>query len=132
MTELELIKIAIETLPNSYAPYSNFNVACAIETTSGKIYTGVNIENASYGLTICAERSAIANMVTHSKNAKIKNIVVISKAKIKTPPCGACRQVISEFSCQQSTTILPFGEEYNEVFRINFNLLLPHGFELND
>jgi len=78
----------------SYAPYSKFMVASAV-LSEGKIFTGVNVENISYGLTICAERNAIFNMVTNG-HRKIDAILVMTE-KGETPPCGACRQVMAEF-----------------------------------
>lgn len=125
-----LIKSAIDKLSNSYAPYSKFNVSSVIVTENDEIYFGVNVENASYGLTICAERSAIANMVANSKMHKIKKVIVLSKAKIKTPPCGACRQVISEFATEDCQVILPHGENYDEILQVSAKELMPFGFEL--
>lgn len=93
----ELIKQASLVLPNSYAPYSNIHVASAVLTESGKVFLGVNVENASYGLTICAERSAISSMVTAGERKPVI-VVVVSDTTKPIPPCGACRQVIAEFN----------------------------------
>jgi cytidine deaminase len=96
--ELEaLLEIAFETAKNSYSPYSHFSVGAALLGDDGKVYTGVNVENRSYGLTICAERSAICSAV--SSGCKVFTALAIAAPDSKNPvgPCGACRQVISEF-----------------------------------
>jgi len=92
-----LINEAVKVLGNSYAPYSNIHVAAAILTDKGNIYRGVNVENASYGLTICAERSAISAMVTSGERNPLAVAIVTDMDK-PIPPCGACRQVIAEFN----------------------------------
>ena len=88
---------AVKAATKAYAPYSNFQVGCALLTRSGKIYTGCNVENASYGLTVCAERNAIANAIIQEGQIEIDKIVVYTDTDKPTPPCGACRQVIHEF-----------------------------------
>jgi len=92
-----LINEAVKVLGNSYAPYSNIHVAAAVLTDKGNIYRGVNVENASYGLTICAERSAISAMVTSGERNPLAVAIVTDMDK-PIPPCGACRQVIAEFN----------------------------------
>lgn len=89
-----LVKEAMKGGEKAYAPYSHFNVGAAVLTESGKIYRGCNIENASYGLTICAERVAIFKAI--SEGERIKALAVTSSAQSMTLPCGACRQVIQE------------------------------------
>ncbi len=125
-----LIKEAMERLPDSYAPYSNFHVAAALLSESGKIYTGVNIENASYGLCNCAERTAIFSAV-NAGDRKFKAICIVGgpKGKIEDycPPCGACRQVMSEFCGNDFSIILAKSpEDYKlhtlgELFPLSFN-----------
>ena len=95
MTDLELISQAMEARAHCYAPYSRFPVAAALLGVSGRIYRGVNVENASYGLTICAERVAIASAVAAGENDFQKIAIVV---KGGGSPCGACRQVMNEFS----------------------------------
>jgi cytidine deaminase len=92
-----LFREAEGVLPNSYAPYSGVHVAAAVLTDDGSIYVGVNVENVSYGLTICAERAAIASMVSSGKR-KIKAVAIVADTADPLPPCGACRQVIAEFA----------------------------------
>lgn len=96
-----MMSLAHEALENAYAPYSNFTVASCIETDKGNFYTGVNVENGSYGLTVCAEVSAICNMVSAGEN-HIKSIVVLAGTELICPPCGACRQRIHEFSSSET------------------------------
>ena len=93
----ELKKKAKEASEKAYAPYSNFKVGCALLTKSGNVYSGCNVENASYGLTTCAERNAIAVAVSSEGNIEIEQLVVYTPTPEATPPCGACRQVIHEF-----------------------------------
>lgn len=93
----ELVKKAQEARAHSYSPYSRFKVGAAIRTKSGKVYRGCNIENCSYGLTVCAERAAVYNAVSDGET-DFESLAVFTEAKDLTPPCGACRQVLSEFS----------------------------------
>lgn len=88
---------AREVAKNSYSPYSRFTVACAYVDDEGRIFTGVNVENASYGLAICAERNAICSAVTQGSQT-IQTLVIYTPTQTPTPPCGACRQFIHEFS----------------------------------
>ena len=98
---VEQVKAAKEAYTNAYAPYSKFYVGAAALTESGKVVNGCNVENASYGLTVCAERNCIANAVIQGEQ-NIKSIVVYTEQVKLTPPCGACRQVIAEFLSQDA------------------------------
>lgn len=91
-----LEKAARLSASRAYAPYSKFNVGAAVLSGSGKIYTGCNVENASYGLCNCAERTAIFSAIAAGEKA-VRCVVVYTPTKHPTPPCGACRQVINEF-----------------------------------
>ena len=111
-----LVDKALEATKNSYAPYSNFYVGSALETMQGNIFTGCNIENASYGAANCAERTAIFNAIAHEgAKMKIKTIVALCKNKegklIDGCSCGICRQVISEFSTVETRIIYQFNNE---------------------
>ncbi len=99
-----LIDIALKATQNSYAPYSNFKVGAAIELDNGEIVTGANFENASYGLTICAERAAIYNAQNQFPNAKIKTLAIATSTPTENPisPCGACREVMNEVTKKQN------------------------------
>ena len=93
----ELIDSAVKAMNSSYSPYSKFKVGAAVLTDHGKIYGGCNIENASYGLTVCAERIAIYKAVSDG-HKRIKQIAIATETNGLIPPCGACLQVMSEFA----------------------------------
>jgi cytidine deaminase len=93
----KLIEAARAAREKAHAPYSNFRVGAAVRTKAGKIYTGCNIENASYGLTLCAERVAIFKAVSEGEH-EFEAIAVVCDTEKLTPPCGPCRQIIWEFA----------------------------------
>ncbi|OYW75320.1 MAG: cytidine deaminase [Verrucomicrobia bacterium 12-59-8] len=94
----QLLQFATAAAAKAYAPYSQFQVGCALLTAQGNLYTGCNVENASYGLTICAERNTIFHAVAEEgPGMKIAELVVIALGH-EFPPCGGCRQVIAEFA----------------------------------
>lgn len=95
MDNQELIKLAYKTMENAYAPYSGFKVGAALYTGK-EVYTGCNIENASYGATICAERCAISKAISEGA-LKFEKIAIVSSSGNFTPPCGICLQTILEF-----------------------------------
>ena len=91
-----LIAAAKQARENAHAPYSNFRVGAALRATSGVVYTGCNVENATYGLTLCAERVAIFKAISEGERG-FDAIAVVADTEALTPPCGACRQIIWEF-----------------------------------
>ena len=95
-SEKELVEAAIRVRENAYAPFSEFKVGAALVTDDGQIIVGSNVESASYGLTVCAERVAVWNAISHGER-KIKKIAVVADTAELTPPCGVCRQIIWEF-----------------------------------
>lgn len=96
-SEWKLLREAAEqALANAYAPYSRYHVGAALLATDGRVFTGVNVENASYGLTLCAERSAVAAAVTNGAR-QFRALVISVRADEPATPCGACRQVLREF-----------------------------------
>lgn len=131
LTELEqqkLIEVATQALSKAYAPYSKFKVGAAILTTTRKIVSGCNVENASYGLSVCAERNAIANAIMEESGAKIEiiAIAIANSQNVPCSPCGACRQVIWEFG-QQAQVIFQGNQGWQNL---TIKELLPAGFSL--
>ncbi len=124
-----MIEATRKILDNAYSPYSNFKVACAILAENGNMYLGVNVENASYGLTACAETSAIAQMITQGAKS-IQAVVLMNGEGTLCPPCGGCRQRIIEFS-DPSTPI--YLCDYTSLLqKVAIGDLLPHSFKLNN
>ncbi|MBO8158672.1 cytidine deaminase [Thermosyntropha sp.] len=109
----KLIEEARKAEKYAYAPYSNFRVGAALLTSSGNIYTGANVENASYGLTICAERTAIVKAVTAGER-DFNVICVTSSGKGFVYPCGACLQVLAEFSPHIRVIVTDENDNYCE------------------
>ncbi|HHU90435.1 MAG TPA: cytidine deaminase [Clostridiaceae bacterium] len=125
----ELVSLAVKVRENAYAPYSNFRVGAALFADNGKIYTGCNVENASYGAAICAERTAIVKAISDgAKN--ILAIAVSSDSNLPTMPCGICRQVLSEFCSSDMPLFLSNRNGEYKVF--SFEELLPHSFKQSD
>jgi cytidine deaminase len=92
----DLVARAREAMRNAWAPYSNFRVGAALETADGRVYVGCNVESASYGLTICAERMALGAAIVGGAR-KLKRVVVTTEVDPPAAPCGACRQLLAEF-----------------------------------
>ena len=111
----------------AYAPYSNFKVGAALLTSEEQIFSGCNVENASYGLTNCAERTAIFSAVAHSgPGLTIRAITVVNDQEMPCSPCGACRQVIYQFGAE--ATVIFLG--VNGLKELPIFELLPEGFRL--
>ena len=123
--ESRLFALAKEHLKDSYSPYSHFQVAAALMTESGKTYTGVNIENSSFGLTNCAERTAMFNWVNDGGLPDpIEQLLIIGNTDRPISPCGACRQVMSEFMAPESEVILT--DTKGEFVRYTVDELIPY------
>jgi cytidine deaminase len=122
----ELMKRAKEAKKMAYVPYSNFKVGAALLTTNGKVFTGCNVENASYGATNCAERTAIFKAVSEGER-EFKAIAITGDSKT-TYPCGICRQVIAEFG--DDIDIILDGKDGLVI--TNISELLPHSFSGKD
>lgn len=125
----QLLDSARQALKKAYAPYSNFHVGAAVLTESGEIFTGCNVENASYGLTICAERAAIFTAVqqTTARKLAIVAVAVANGEDLPCSPCGACRQVIFEFG-ENALVIFKAQSGYQEMLITD---LLPESFRLS-
>lgn len=124
-----LIDLALESREKAYVPYSNFKVGAAILTEDGSIYSGCNIENASYTPTVCAERVAIFKAIFDG-HRNIKKIAVVGKLGDFTFPCGVCRQVIREF-CTDDCEIIII-KDINEHKILKFSEILPYSFGASD
>ncbi len=107
----------------AFAPFSKFKVGAAVETPRGRVYTGANVENASYGLTLCAERVAILHAVAQGER-RFRRLAVVADTNRLTPPCGACRQIIWEF-CGDVEVILGNLKGQSAVHRMSALLPLP-------
>ncbi len=121
MTEAELIRAARDAMKRAYAPYSDFPVGAAIESVDGRVFTGVNVENASIGLSVCAERNAIAKAVSEGVR-EFRRLAVATGSPEPTMPCGVCRQVIWEFGHDIELLVVGAGDE---VLRTTIAELFP-------
>lgn len=124
MHENDLIDKALEALPNAYAPYSGYKVGAALLTAEGQVFTGVNVENASYGLTICAERNALFAAISNGC-CNFVTLAVVAYGSTAPVPCGACRQVLSEF-CGGLSIII--GDREKHYFKTSLQELFPQPF----
>lgn len=126
----KIIDKAFEAQNNAYAPYSKYKVGACVETYDGRFYIGANIENASYGLTCCAERNAIfAAYSDGCRKENIKSIAILTSGDVPASPCGACRQVLSELIPKKAEIILSNGKE---VLVTDIESLLPMSFGADD
>jgi cytidine deaminase len=122
-----LVMMAVKAKENAYAPYSQFHVGAALLAENGKVYTGCNVENSSYGASICAERTAVCKAISDGAKA-IKALAVSSDSGSFTLPCGICRQVISEFCTPDTPLYLSNCKGEFKTFR--FDEILPYAFNL--
>lgn len=125
MTKQELCQKAMDMLDMAYVPYSHFPVGAALECSDGTVFTGCNVENAAYGSTICAERTAIVKAVSEGHREFVR-IAIAGKSKDFCVPCGSCRQVMMEFSPEMEVICLN-GAEESKTFALRE--LLPYGFD---
>ncbi len=125
-SELALIAAARAAAVHAYAPYSRFTVGAAVLTAEGTIHAGCNVENASYGLTICAERNAVFQAVAHHAGVpRLVAVAIYTPTPLPTAPCGACRQVINEFG--PDALVISVCDGPSEI-RSSLDHLLPHAF----
>jgi len=125
MTDRELVDLAFTMLERSYVPYSNFPVGAAILCSDGTIFTGCNIENAAYGSTICAERTALVKAVSEGHRDDFERIAVVGNSSDYCWPCGACRQILYEFN---PDLIVLVARSDRQFVSLKLHELLPHGF----
>ena len=125
MMKQELLNAALSARERAYAPYSKFLVGAAVLAKSGKIYTGCNIENASYGLTVCAERNALFSAVGAGER-EFTALCVVGDTEVPISPCGACRQVMAEFKVPR----IILANLKGDVKEYTLEELLPYGFSL--
>jgi len=124
----DLYAQAQQAAEHSYSPYSHFRVGAALKLTNGQIVTGTNVENVSYGLTICAERSALVAAVSRFGPAiRIEAVAVANLNNAASPPCGACRQVLAEFTLPDTPVVFPVADGQRVM---PFGDLLPLTFEM--
>ena len=121
----ELLVAAVHARHNAHAPYSHFKVGAALETEDGQIITGCNVENATYGLTVCAERVAIFKAISEGHRRFVR-VAVVADTEEPTPPCGACRQLLWEFGGDLEVVL---GNLQGEKARFRMKELLPHPFD---
>ena len=120
-----LIEAALAARENAHAPFSHFRVGAALEDATGRFHTGCNVENATYGLTICAERVAVFKAVSEGAR-RFRRVAVAADTDVLTPPCGACRQILWEF-CGDLELVLTNLHGMTETFRLKD--LLPRPFD---
>ncbi|HZS45331.1 MAG TPA: cytidine deaminase [Blastocatellia bacterium] len=125
ITDQQLIEAAIQVRENASAKFSNFKVGSAVLGADGKIYTGCNVENATYGLTVCAERVAIFKGISEGAR-KFTRIAVVADTDVLTPPCGACRQIIWEF-CGDVEVVM--SNLYGKTEIVKMSELFPRAFD---
>ena len=128
MKDLELFRTAKEVMENAYAPFSKFCVGAALLGESGKVYTGVNVENSSFGATICAERSAFVQAISKGERSFLK--IAIATSDGKAWPCGICRQFMREF-CDEDFPVIT-GSHESDLVCYTLGQLLPEGFRLEE
>ncbi len=121
-----LLKKAVAARKKAYAPYSGHKIGSALRMSDGQIFTGANVENASYGGTVCAERTAIWKAITEGAKAPIVEIVVVSDQIDPWPPCGLCRQVISEFGTPETKVLIANTKKIVKIF--TFAEIFPEAF----
>ncbi len=122
----KLIQAAIDSKEKAYAPYSKFNVGAALLTTDNEIFTGANVENASYSLTMCAERIAVYKAVVAGKK-KYKSVAIAGNTDEPLAPCGACRQVLAEL-CGSDLDVIMISRT-GDTKKVKLNELLPYSFK---
>lgn len=125
MTDRQLADLAYDMLQYSYVPYSKFPVGAALLCADGTVYTGCNVENAAYGSTICAERTALVKAVSEGHRDDFVRLAVVGESSDYCWPCGACRQMLYEFAPDLELLV---GRGDRQFTKLTLSDLLPHGF----
>lgn len=125
----KLLQKAKTASEKAYCPYSKFNVGACVLYENGMEYTGCNVENASYGLSLCAERNAISSALAQGEKTKIKAVAIYSPNQKRCLPCGACRQWICEFAQDENETKIILEDDDNKILVLNLADIFPYGFK---
>ncbi len=128
----ELLNDAKKASEKSYSPYSKFPVGACVLYESGNKYQGCNVENASYGLTLCAERNAMSSAILKGETSKIEAIAIYSPRQKRCLPCGACRQWLSEFAKNEKETKIILEDKNNEILVLSLEEIFPYGFKFDE
>ena len=131
LSDDQLVALALRARENAYAPYSKYNVGAALITADGTVFTGANVENASYGLCICAERTAIAQAISQG-HRELGRVAVVTQSSPPAAPCGLCRQTINEFTSEPTKLRILLENLQGERREFTLGELLPHGFRGKD
>ena len=128
----ELLNEAKVASEKSYSPYSRFPVGACVLYENGNKYQGCNVENASYGLTLCAERNAISSAILKGEKTKIKAIAIYSPKQKRCLPCGACRQWLSEFAKNEKETKIILEDINDDILVLTLEEIFPYGFKFDE
>ena len=124
----KLLKLAQQAAQHSYSPYSKFRVGAALRLSNGEIVTGTNVENVSLGVTICAERAALVSAISQfGPEIRVDAVAVANLNGMPSPPCGACRQMLAEFTQPEAAVLFPSEDGFKTM---SFSDLLPFGFDM--
>lgn len=127
---LKLLKMACKVMHRAYCPYSNYSVGAALIRNDGKVFLGCNVENASYGLSMCAERIAFWNGISNGGVQKFLAIAIVSSDKQLPYPCGACRQIMAEFCSSDFQIYIATSDTIKSFVKIRLGELFPYSFRL--
>jgi cytidine deaminase len=127
----QAFRAACDARDRAYAPYSGFRVGAAVKAKGDpRVFAGCNVENASYGATICAERSAIVSMISQIGRRELEIVVVVTESDPPAPPCGMCRQVLAEFG--DGDLVICLGTPHGITERTTLDAILPRRFNISD
>ena len=128
----ELLNEAKKISKNTYSPYSDFPVGACVLYENGNKYLGCNVENASYGLALCAERNAISSAISNGEKSKIKAVAIYKTKQKRCMPCGACRQWLSEFALNGHDTKIILEDDDDKLLILTLDEIFPFGFKFDE